>query len=234
MLNIKLQNLPPFGKLFVGTTTVLMLCVCLWSMIIFYVDKGLVDEDSIPLYLQEKPLPHQTMPTGQEIEDDIEKLSNDSLAELAPMWDNIHKGENIKVDSATMAQKFPVRDSQLARLYDNNKNEIYNNKSEHEGESHIRHNVGLAHTHINGQTLLYFVLGFLFLFCSAKDKIKIFVYSVCGLAVFMHTVCLTGEGFHWLFDDLLALSGVTLLAVIPYMCLLIIVDLFKLPETKHE
>ncbi len=164
MLNIKLQNLPPFGKLFVGMTAVLMLCVCLWSMIIFYVDQGIMTEDSKPLYMQDK----------------TEKVQES---------------------------------------YD-----------EQDGESQLRHNVGLAHTHINGQTLLYFVLGFLFLFTSTKDKIKKYVYWIFGVAVFTHTVGLSGQGFYSIFDDLLALSGVTLLVVIPYMCLLIIVDLFKLPE----
>ncbi len=211
-----------------------MFCVVLWSMIIFYVDKGIMTEDDKPLYMQDKPLLYETIPTEQELEDDIEILSNDSLAELAPMWDNIHKGENIKVDSATMAQKFPVRDSQLAGLYDNTKNEINDKVSEYEGESQLRHNVGLAHTHINGQTLLYFVLGFLFLFTSTKDKIKKYVYWIFGIAIFTHTVGLTGQEFYSIFDDLLALSGVTLLVVIPYMCLLIIVDLFKLPENQNE
>ncbi len=168
MLNIKLQNLPPYGKLFVGITTTLMLCVVLWSMIIFYVDQGIMGDNDKPLYMQDK--------TEQ------------------------------------------VQES----LLNNN------------GESQLRHNVGLAHTHINGQTLLYFVIGFIFLFTSTKDKIKKYVYWIFGIAVFTHSIGLTGQGFYSIFDDLLALSGVTLLVVIPYMCLLIIVDLFKLPEGQHE
>ncbi len=168
MLNIKLQNFPPYGKLFVGMTTVLMLCVVLWSMIIFYVDKGLIDEGTKPLYLQD------ASQQGQEPHD------------------------------------------------------------EYEGESQLRHNVGLAHTHINGQTLLYFVLGFLFLFTSTKDKIKKYVYWIFGITVFVHTVGLTGAGFYSIFDDMLALSGVALLVIIPYICFLIIIDLFKLREPQHE
>lgn len=130
MLNIKLQNLPPFAKLFVGMTTVLMLCVVLWSIIIFYVDKGLIDEGRKPLYLQD---------TSQQVQE---------------------------------------------------------SHNEYNGESQLRHNVGLAHTHINGQTLLYFVLGFLFLFTSTKDKIKKYVYWIFGITVFVHTVGLTGAGFY--------------------------------------
>ena len=164
MLNYKIQNLPPYGKLFVGMTTILMLCVVLWAMLIFYVDKGIMSEDSKPLYMQDKT--EQVQESGDD----------------------------------------------------------------HDGESQLRHNVGLAHTHINGQTLLYFVLGFIFLFTSAKDKIKKYVYIIFGIAIFTHTVGLTGQDFYSFFDDLLALSGVTLLIVIPYMCLLIIVDLFKEPE----
>ncbi len=168
MLDIKLQNLPSFGKLFVGITTSLMLCVVLWSMLIFYVDQGIMEEDDKPLYLQDKS-------------------------------------------------------EQVEKSYE-----------EHQGESQLRHNVGLAHTHINGQTLLYFVLGFIFLFTSAKEKIKKYVYWIFGIAVFTHSVGLTGQGFYSIFDDLLSLSGVTLLVIIPYMSLLIIVDLFKLPEGRTE
>ena len=107
-------------------------------------------------------------------------------------------------------------------------------EEEHEGESQLRHNIGLAHTHINGQTLLFFVLGFIFLFTSAKDKIKKYVYFIFGTAVVFHTIGLTGHEFYSIFDDLLALSGLILLVIMPYMCLLIIVDLFKLPELNHE
>ncbi len=173
MLNIKLQNLPPFAKLFVGMTTVLMLCVVLWSMYIFTIDKGFESaggDDGMPAFY---------------LPDD----ANQQEVDLFLAREKIHQ---------------------------------------------LRLNAGLAHTHINGQTLLYFVLGFLFLFTSTKDKIKKYVYWLFGITVFVHTVGLTGAGFFSIFDDLLALSGVALLVIIPYMCFLIIIDLFKLSEPQHE
>jgi hypothetical protein len=38
---------------------------------------------------------------------------------------------------------------------------------------------------------------------------------------------LSGEGYHWIFDDLLTLSGVVMLITIVYMALLIFVDLAR-------
>jgi len=235
MFGFYLKDLPSYGKLFVALVTALMLGVCLWAVIIFYVDKGLIDEATKPLYMQTQPvdsdgLSDETLPSEAEVEEDVEQLSEDSLAVLAPIWDSTLAGEPAKVDSVTMAHNFAVRDSQMAGLTEeynllSDKNEIQNSIPPY--YDHLRKNVGLAHTHINGQTLLFFVLGLIFLFTSIKPKIKKIALWVFGVAVLVHTIGLTGEGFHWVFDDILALSGVSLLIIIPYICFLIFIDLGK-------
>lgn len=227
MLNYKLQNLPPYGKLFVGITTSLILCVVLWAMLIFYVDKGLVDEDNLPAYMQTE---EETLPDIAQIYDEAELISEDSLAELAPDWDSNFAEDTLSnVNPIALAEKF-IESEEAQNENSDDDTALVDEEFEYDSQNQLRDNVGLAHTHINGQTLLYFVLGFLFLFTSTKDKTKKFVYLIFGIAVFTHAVGLTGEGFHWFFDNLLALSGVTLLVVIPYMSFLIIIDLFKKKE----
>src|SRR3989304_5576519 len=50
---------------------------------------------------------------------------------------------------------------------------------EHEDEhGDLRHNLGLAHTHINGQTLLFLAIGLVFLFTSVSPGRKKTVYWV--------------------------------------------------------
>jgi hypothetical protein len=159
----RLSNLPGYAKVFVALFTSLMLCVCLWAAWLYTVEKGGIDENNLPAYLQS-----ETQSSA-----DVEK-------------------------------------------------------HEH-GEEHgdLRHNLGLAHTHINGQTLLFFAMGLVFLFTSAKPKIKKTVFWSLGLSVLTHVIGLSGEGYHWIFDDLLTLSGVVMLITIVYMALLIFVDLAR-------
>lgn len=241
MFGFYLKDLPSYGKLFVALVTALMLGVCLWSVIIFYVDKGLIDESTEMPYLQHQSinndddLDSEELPSPEEVEEDVEQLSEDSLAVLAPIWDSTLAGEPAKVDSSTMAHNFAARDSQLAGLTkernllgDDDDNAVQNSMPPY--YDHLRENVGLAHTHINGQTLLFFALGLIFLFTSATPKIKRISLWIFGVAVLAHTIGLTGQGFHWAFDDLLALSGVGLLVIIPYICFLIFVDLGKKSE----
>jgi len=229
MFNYYLKDLPSFGKLFVGLFTFLMLCVCLWAVFIFYVENGMyTEEEAIPLYEQVDNNKHERLPTKEEVAEDVAMLSEDSLARLAPIWDSVLAGEDALVDSTTMAKFFPKRDSMMAGLKeDQNLMSKNNDHDDEEGESLLRHNLGLAHTHVNGQTLLYFALGLVFLFTSVKPKIKIISLSVFGVAVLTHTVGLSGQHMHWFFDDILAVSGVTLLVVIPYICFLIFADLWK-------
>ncbi len=97
----------------------------------------------------------------------------------------------------------------------------------------FEHNVKLAHTHINGQTLLFFAIGFLFLFTSVKPKIKTTVLWVFGLSVFVHAFGLAGQHFHWFYDDILALSGFLILGSIAYMSFVIYVNLLEKPTEKQ-
>ncbi len=143
--NVSLANLPPYGKLFVGIFTTLMLFVCLWAVLIFYVEKGMI-------------------------------------------VDNEHHPES---------------------------------------QPDFEHNVGLAHTHINGQTLLFFAIGLVFVFSSTARKTKKLCLWLFGVSVLAHVVGLTSEGYHWVFDDLLAVSGVIILVVIIFMAFRIFVDLGK-------
>jgi hypothetical protein len=46
----------------------------------------------------------------------------------------------------------------------------------------------------------------------------------------MHVAGLTGQGYHWIWDDLLAVTGVLMLIVMIYMAMLIFVDLGKSPR----
>jgi hypothetical protein len=94
-----------------------------------------------------------------------------------------------------------------------------------EDENRMEHNLGLAHVHINGQTLLFFALGAVFLFTSVSRRVKKTALWAFAGTIVLHTVGLTGEGYHWVFDDMLAISGVLMLLIIAYMCLRIYVDL---------
>jgi len=98
-----------------------------------------------------------------------------------------------------------------------------------EGDTHERleENVGLAHTHINGQTLLMFALGLIFLFTSQPSGRKKWTLSVFGGAILLHAIGLSGRGFYWLFDDILAASGFSILTVMAYMSFAIYADLLK-------
>ena len=170
-MQVQLSNFSPPAKLFVGIFTTLMLCVCLWAVLIFYVEQGTVDSEHLPAYLQQ--------------------------------------GEH----------------TTTSNIVSTNSNEYKNDE-----ETDFRYNVGLAHTHINGQTLLFFAIGMIFLFTSTPDKTKKTVLWIFGISVFIHAIGLTGHHYHWFFDDILAISGVALLVVIAYMALRIYVDLGKQPE----
>ena len=93
----------------------------------------------------------------------------------------------------------------------------------------FKHNVKLAHTHINGQTLLFFAIGLVFLFTSVKPKPKKILFWVFAVAVVVHNIGLTGQHFNWLYDEMLAVSGVLILAAIGYMAVTIYMDLLKKP-----
>jgi hypothetical protein len=70
-------------------------------------------------------------------------------------------------------------------------------------------------------------MGFLFLFTSAKPKVKRMILLVFGVSVPFHAIGLSGRHTHWFFDDVLAVSGVAILVSICYMALVIFMDLAR-------
>jgi len=94
-------------------------------------------------------------------------------------------------------------------------------------ERRLKRNVKLAHTHINGQTLLFFSMGLVFLFTSVKPKIKKIVFWVFAISIIVHNIGLTGENFHWLYYEMVAVSGVLILVSIAYMAVVIYADLLR-------
>ncbi|MEW6411128.1 MAG: hypothetical protein AB1483_01495 [Candidatus Zixiibacteriota bacterium] len=221
--NIRLSELPPYGKLFVGLFTTLMLFVCLWAMAIFYVEKGLVTVDEYELSSGGyDTLPAEAADGNMAL--DIEGILADSASELAPDWDSNLLEEQVEYDSAELADSFEKYDAQAVPYDQALEIEEYPGPDD---VDHIGHNLGLAHTHINGQTLLFFALGLVFIFTSVKPRVKKTVLLTFAVAVLVHAVGLTGEGFHWFFDDILAISGVAILVSIIYMALMIYVDLAR-------
>lgn len=244
--------LPGYAKLFVGIITALMLLVVLWAVFIYYVDKGIIAEHEVPEYYydseddtdeQPKTNSRSAVESDEAEADrqaDIATLADDPDAELAPIWDSTFAGQPATADSATMAQKFREGDEYLeseaekARQYARSDaiedlGELYSD-SRPDWQTQLRRNVGLAHTHINGQTLLYAVLGVFFIFTSIPVKTKKIVLWSFGIAILLHTIGLSGETFHWFFDDILAVSGVGMLVIMAYMGFIIFVELGKQPK----
>ena len=228
MEQFRLQNLPSYAKLFVALFTTLMLLVVAWSMVIFYVDKGMVEEGSRPDYYDQwgaqSDSPAISDSEATAINVDVDAISGDEDAVLAPIWDSAVAGKELHVDSATMKSAFADKERQ------SDQEALEPVPDSVPFYAQLRRNVGLAHTHVNGQTLLFFSLGLIFLFTSVSSGRKKLVLWIFAVAVLTHAIGLTGETFSWFFDDILAVSGVTLLVVIAYMAFLIYVDLAKKPE----
>jgi len=198
-----ISKLPTIARLFVGLFATLMLLICFWAVWIYTVEKG--EAEPAADYLTDQA--------------EIDAIAVDSEAVLAPIWDTDHAGEPEPLDSARIDTMEEISD--LVEAYEG----VGGGENAEEPESRLRHNLGLAHVHVNGQTLLFFALGAVFLFTSVKPRVKKLVLLVFALAILVHAVGLSGDGFHWIFNDLLAVSGVVLVALIAYMCLMIYVDL---------
>lgn len=220
----RLSRLPGYARPFVALVTALMLAVCFWAVWIFYESQGKPDPDNLPAYL------NSSQPDVADLSDDarrdLEEIRADSIAVLTPEWDSTVRGQERPIDTTILTQ---MAESAAGHTGPDDYGAV-SESGEH--ESPFRENLGLAHTHINGQTLLYFVMGFLFLFTSATPRLKKTLYWVFGSAVLAHAIGLTGRGFHWAFDDLLAISGFTILATMAWMALLIFVELLKSPRKQ--
>lgn len=215
----RLWMLPRYAKVFIGLFTFLMLCICFWASWIFYLENGQVAESNLPAHVVEQPsITGETGEIEGEPEEDIEEILTDSSAVMAPIWDETHRGREQHLDSIGLMKKMKEQE-QTAK------------SQEREADRPtLRENVGLAHTHINGQTLLFFALGLVFLFTSVRSKIKAAFIVVFGLAIVLHNVGLSGRGYCVAFDDVLAISGVLILFSIVYMSLMIFAELIKGPH----
>lgn len=204
MLNtIHLRTLPPYAKTFVGIFTALMLCVCIWAVWIYTARYGRVDSQNLPAYLG-----------TNDLKADIEELKSDSGAVMAPVWDSMQAGNEQPVDSATIEA---IKREPIPRFGTNN------------NVTNPDDDLGLAHTHINGQTLLFFAIGLIFLFSSSTPKTKKIVYWIFGLSIVGHNLGLSFRSCSGMFGDLLAISGVLILLSIAYMAFVIFSDLAQKP-----
>ncbi len=220
-----LSTLPPWAKLFVGLFVSLMLCICFWATWIFYESQGVVNPDRLPAYLKPDTTDVSMKELPKSVRSDLAEIMSDSAAVLAPRWDTQQAGLESRLDSAAIVR--------IAR------NAIRDSLDEIAGDADLepaiqppgmfRHNLGLAHTHVNGQTLLFFAMGFVFLFSSAKPKVKRILYLVFGVSILCHAIGLTGHLYSWFFDDLLVVSGMAILGSIVYMAMIIYVDLGRKP-----
>jgi hypothetical protein len=219
----RLSNLPPYAKLFVAIFTTLMLFVCLWAMWIYYEREGKVDADKIPAYLQKSDTTSvELQGLAEQAQEELSEIASDTLAVRAPVWDTQTAGQETKIDSADI-----MRMARQAIAEDREREA--NNEAR---ESQLSRNLGLAHVHVNGQTLLLFAIGLVFLFSSATSGTKKVVYCAVGIAILTHAIGLSGEGFSGIFEDLVAISGVVMLALFAYMALRIYVDLGRRPSGK--
>jgi hypothetical protein len=112
--------------------------------------------------------------------------------------------------------------------------ESLSGEPEEEEEVELEDNLKMAHTHINGQTLLFFAIGLTFLFTSVAPRTKKIVLWVFAVSILVHVIGLSGEGYHWIFEDILAASGTAILVSIIYMAFMIFIDLVKSPATKKD
>ena len=215
----RLSNLPHHAKWFVGIVTALMLCVCFWAMWIFYERKGKVTAETIlPAYLQ-KADTLKAVALPKDVQQDVAEIQADSHSVVAPLWDSQSAGRERPMDSATIAMI-------ESRAVNPDRDEDWRS------ERRLSHNLGLAHTHVNGQTLLFFAMGVLYLFSSATAKNKKLVFIIFGASIIAHAIGLTGQHFYEIFDDLLALSGLAILVLMAYMAFRIFVDLGHTPVVE--
>lgn len=95
----------------------------------------------------------------------------------------------------------------------------------------IYENFKLGHTHLNGQSLVYFSLIVLFLMSSASERSKILWGALLAFSVVLHTF-----GLFFMHKDLFALllriSGSLLALSVSVMSLYIFVDTVKRPATS--
>lgn len=95
----------------------------------------------------------------------------------------------------------------------------------------IYENFKLGHTHLNGQSLIYFSLIVLFLMSSSSERSKILWGLLLAFSVVLHTFGLFFMHKE-LFALLLRISGSLLALSITVMCAYIFVDTVKRPQAE--
>ncbi len=216
----RISNLPPAGKVFVGIFTALALCVCIWAVHIFYLEE-VSDSDEYAVFTWGFDYGVTDAESAAE-----HLLAEDPQAVHAPVWDSNQAGQEETLDVDELAEELSEHAGEV-EMYDGDYDDYAGNEMDDEYENEYHENVGLAHTHMNGQTLLFFAIGLVFLFTSASPRLKKIVYWLFGLSVFAHAVGLTGEGYSWIFDGLLFVSGAVILIMIIVMAVIIFRDLGK-------
>lgn len=95
----------------------------------------------------------------------------------------------------------------------------------------IYENFKLGHTHLNGQSLIYFSLIILFMISTASEKMKILWGVLLAISIIVHTF-----GLFFMHKDLFAMmlrfSGGLLALSVTVMCAYIFVDTIKRPVTQ--
>jgi hypothetical protein len=234
----RLNNLPGYAKVFVGLFTALMLVVAGWAAFLVYFEK-VVEMDA---YYEEA---YNEQPwDGDEISNDSDEmivdearqedaglLAEDSSAVLAPIWDSTFAGREVHVDSVSNLERFRQRDSEMSPgnespMDDNSDIDLYQEEKEFEG------NIKLAHVHLNGQTLLFFAIGLVFLFTTVSSGLKKTLYWIFGPAVLLHLVGLAGQGYGEFYNIALIIAGTAILICIFIMAVLIFLDLARKPDRQ--
>jgi uncharacterized membrane protein len=219
----RISNLPPAGKTFVGIFTALALCICLWAVHIFYIEKIAESDEHAMFAWDYDESPGNAEAVAEHL------LAEDPEAVHAPVWDSNQAGQEETLGVDELADEL----SDHAAATDEYDGDYDEYAGDDEGEHDYHENVGLAHTHMNGQTLLFFAIGLVFLFTSASACLKKVVYWLFGLSVFAHAVGLTGGGYNWIFDALLMISGAVILIMIIVMAVVIFRDLAKPAEASN-
>lgn len=232
---LRLNNLPGYGKLFVGLFTLLMLAVAGWATFVVYLDKVVELEEHYDNSYNEQPWDDDEDTGENEAikdaarQEDAALLAEDSDAVLAPIWDSTFAGREVHVDSISNLEKFRRKDSEMTAEH-----EAFLNDEEEYGENgetaDFEENAKLAHVHINGQTLLFFAIGLVFLFTTVSAGLKKTIYWIFGPAVLLHLVGLAGAGYGELFEIFLFISGAAILLCIVAMAALIFLDLGRKPD----
>ena len=217
----RISGLPPAGKLFVGIFTALVLCVCLWSVHVFYIEEFADDYEFEEVAFDYDEPAYDAEEVAEQL------LTEDPDAVHAPVWDSNQAGLEETLDVEELAEELSEHAREV-ETYDGDYDDYVDLEA---GENQYHENVGLAHTHISGQALLFFAIGLVFLFTSASTGFKKTVYWLLGLSIVAGTVGFTGAGYHTIFDILAIVGGAGLLIMVVIMAVIIFRDLGRKSAT---